>query len=162
MTKHNKLKPFGLAFAGLLIAGTASATEGYFQNGVGARHKAMAGAGSADAKDATATSINPAGLVHADHELSIAASIFIPDRGFTGSGGPGFTPVGEFDGNETSFFVVPDVSYARPWGENGAIGLALVGNGGMNTDYAAITNPACGPGNGVFCGGKAQFMQIMN
>ena len=63
--------------------------------------------------------------------------------------------MGEFDGNETSFFVVPDVSYARPWGENGAIGLALVGNGGMNTDYAAITNPACGPGNGVFCGGKA-------
>lgn len=154
-TKHNKLKPFELAFAGLLLAGTANATEGYFQNGVGARHKALAGAGSADGKDATAISLNPAGLVHADHELSIAASIFAPDRGFKGSGGPGFTPVGEFDGNETSFFVVPDVSYARPWGENGAIGLALVGNGGMNTDYAAITNPACGPGNGVFCGGKA-------
>ena len=34
------------------------------------------------------------------------------------------------------------------------------GNGGMNTDYAAVANPTCGTGpfpapNGVFCDGEA-------
>ncbi|MGI9463326.1 MAG: OmpP1/FadL family transporter, partial [Aestuariivirgaceae bacterium] len=30
-----------------------------------------------------------------------------------------------------------------------------LGNGGMNTTYPAVANPACGGGSGVFCGGKA-------
>ena len=52
------------AFALGLGIEAANATEGYFQNGIGARHKAFAGAGVADSRDATATTNNPAGLVH--------------------------------------------------------------------------------------------------
>ncbi len=150
----------GVVFAGTLFATSAFATEGYFQHGAGARQKAMGGAGVADSKDATALALNPAGLVDSDHSLTLSASIFIPDRGFVGSGGPGFTPSGEIDGNESSFFIVPNIAWSREWGENGAIGVTLYGNGGMNTDYADVTNPACAqPGlpatSGVFCGGEA-------
>lgn len=145
---------------GTMAATGAMATDGFFQYGFGARHKALGGAGTAAAWDATAMSINPAGLVHAGNELDLALSIFVPDRGFTGSGGPGFTPSGSVDGNETKGFPIPNVAYSRPMGENGAFGFSLYGNGGMNTDYAPVTNPACGSApfpapNGVFCGGNA-------
>ena len=41
--------------------------------------------------------------------------------------------------------------------DNQAIGLALYGNGGMNTDYAHVSNGAfsqCPGASGVFCGGR--------
>lgn len=159
MKTSTALVPATLVCASLLIAGTASATEGYFQNGVGARHKALAGAGVADVNDATAMALNPAGLVDAGHQIDLAVSIFAPDRGYVGTG-QGFTPSGNIEANETEFFLVPDIAYARPFGENGAIGISLDGNGGMNTDYPAVANPACAqPGmpatSGVFCGGEA-------
>lgn len=159
LNKRTALVPVGLACASLILVSTASATEGYFQNGVGARHKALAGAGVADANDATSMALNPAGLVDAGHQLDIALSVFAPDRGYTGTG-QGFTPSGNIDGSETGFFLVPDVAYVRPFGENGAIGISLDGNGGMNTDYKAVTNPTCAyysylpSTSGVFCGGE--------
>lgn len=150
--------PFGLVAASMIFAGTAGATEGYFQHGVGARHKALAGAGVADANDATAIAINPAGLVKAGHSLDVAVSLFAPDRGYTGTG-QGFTPSGSFNANDSEVFLLPDIAYARPFGEKGAIGIALNANGGMNTNYAAVPNPACAqPGmpasSGIFCGGS--------
>ncbi|MFX8824908.1 hypothetical protein ABTM64_20450, partial [Acinetobacter baumannii] len=48
--------------AGIASAAPAFAGEGYMQNGIGARSKALAGAGVADSTDATAASLNPAGL----------------------------------------------------------------------------------------------------
>ncbi|MCA8888387.1 MAG: outer membrane protein transport protein [Parvularculaceae bacterium] len=137
----------------------ALATEGYFQHGYGARHKALGGAGVADTRDATALSINPAGLVDADPGLTASISLFSPDRGFTGSGGPGFTPSGEVEGNDTSFFYVPNIAYSTRIGENTAFGITMYGNGGMNTDYEDTANPACMMGgvpalDGVFCGGN--------
>ena len=157
-TKH-LMSTVGVVVAGTLFATPVYATEGYFQHGAGARQKAMGGAGVADSTDATALSLNPAGLVHSDHNFTLSASIFAPDRGFTGSGGPSFTPAGEVEGNESAFFVIPNIAWSREWGENGAVGVTLYGNGGMNSDYAAVTNPACAqPGlpatNGVFCGGE--------
>ena len=91
----------GLAQLGLALP--AQASEGYFQNGIGARHKALAGAGVADGRDATAAALNPAGLVHAPNEASLALSILSPRREFEGSGGTAttnLTPTGvvESDG----------------------------------------------------------------
>jgi long-chain fatty acid transport protein len=138
----------------------ALATEGYFQHGYGARHKALGGAGVADTRDATALSINPAGLIDAGNNFTGSISLFSPDRGFTGSGGPGFTPSGEVRGNDTSIFYIPNFAYSAPMGENTAFGISLYGNGGMNTDYEDTANPACMMGgvpalDGVFCGGNA-------
>ena len=145
--------------AGGLTATGAMATEGYFQHGYGARSKALGGAGIADSRDATAIALNPAGLVNVGENFTGSVSLFIPDRGFTGSGGPGFTPSGEVRGNDTAVFPVPNFAYSLPLGENTAFGISMYGNGGMNSDYENTANPACAmPGmpaaDGVFCGGN--------
>ena len=148
-----------LVLGAALLSTAASATEGYFQNGIGARHKGLAGAGVADGRDATSVSLNPAGIVRAGNELDFSASLFAPFRKFEGSGGPGFTPLGTVE-SERELFVVPNI--ARNWKITGspwmdAFTLSMSGNGGMNTTYKAITGGAACPipGFGVFCGGDA-------
>ena len=136
-----------------VVAQEASATEGYFQHGFGARQSALAGAGVADSSDAMALSLNPAGLTDVDSQMQLGLSLFNPVRSFTGSGGPGFTPNGEIESG-SEYFPVPNFAYSRKIGERSAWGVALYGNGGMNTSYPNVANPACGPGSGVFCGGS--------
>ncbi len=141
--------------AGMAIAAPqALATEGYFQHGFGARQTAMAGAGVADSHDPMALSINPAGIAKGERELQVGVAVFSPRRSFTGGGGPGFTPNGEVESG-SEYFPIPNFGYLHPLDDQSAIAIAAFGNGGMNTSYSAITNPACGPGNGVFCGGSA-------
>lgn len=140
--------------AGVSAAATsASATEGYFMHGYGARQTALAGAGVADSNDAMALSLNPAGIVDAPHEVQFGASVLSPRRSFTGSGGPGFTPSGEVESGWNYVFV-PNFAYSRPLDDKSALAVAVYGNG-VNTDYPNVANPACGPGRGVYCGGKA-------
>lgn len=143
--------------------GAAQATEGYFQYGYGARQKALGGAGVADGRDATSASLNPARLVHAPEELSIAGTLFSPRRSFTGSGAPGFTPDGEVTSG-SDYFLIPNLAYTyRTPGLAlfDVVGLTVYGNGGMNTDYSAVPGGAgCPPppfssGTGPFCFGKA-------
>jgi len=136
------------------IAPPAHATEGYFQYGYGARQKALAGAGVADSRDATAAALNPAGLVHAPAELAISGTLFSPLRGYTGSGAQGFspTPNGVHD-SDSNYFPVPNLAFT--YRDHGlpfvdVIGVTVYGNGGMNTDY-----PGNGPGSGPFSFGKA-------
>lgn len=149
----------GLGIA--LMAGAAApafATEGYFMHGVGARNKAMAGAGIADTRDAADTAVNPAGLFDAGNQFQASISAFHPLRQFEGTG-QGFTPSGVVEsGND--WFPVPSVAYTYQYNDHFAFGLSLVANGGMNTTYPdTVANPACAqPGmpasTGVFCGGK--------
>ena len=157
MKKQNALSLISTCVIGLALAAPANATEGYFQNGAGARHKALAGAGVADGQDATAAILNPAGIVGVGNNLTVSASLFTPDRGYTATG-QGFTPSGKIEGNETERFIIPNISYVRQLDETRAFGVSIYGNGGLNADYAAVTNPACAqPGlpdtAGVFCGG---------
>lgn len=141
-------------------ASQAQATEGYFSNGNGARHKAVAGAGVADSRDATATTLNPAGLANLEEsELSIGLSLFNPNRGVTVNGGPGFLPDGTTDSN-VKIFPIPNVALAYKVGERGTLGFSISGNGGLNTNYSAVSNPACASppfpaSDGVYCGGKS-------
>jgi long-chain fatty acid transport protein len=147
------------AFALGLWVAPGGATEGYFQEGYGARQKALAGAGAADGRDATAASLNPAGIVHAGNELDVAATLFSPRREMVGSGPPGFTPTGEVE-SDFNWFLIPNI--ARNWRLEGnpwldAVAVTMYGNGGMNTTYPAIARPfaECSGGAGIFCGGKA-------
>ena len=145
-------------FVGLAsIAGNqAQATEGYFQNGYGPRQQALAGAGVADSRDAMALSLNPAGLVDVDPQFQIGASVFMPFRGYTATG-PGFVAPGTISSTE-NFFVVPNIAYSRTIDAESAWGVALFGNGGMNTNYKGVANLICGlfgAPPGVFCGGDA-------
>lgn len=143
---------------GAMFSAPALASEGYFQNGIGVRDKGLAGAGSADPLSPLVLAQNPAGIVEIDTQLELGVSVFSPLRQFEGSGGPGFTPSGVVKSGR-NIFVLPTMGYTRRLSENSAIGVALYGNGGLNTSYGSPANPACASpplpaSNGVFCGGK--------
>jgi long-chain fatty acid transport protein len=156
---------FGLLMAVALLAlelplQQAQALEGYFQHGYGARHKALAGAGAADGRDATIAVINPAGLVHAQNEVDSAFSLFSPTREFEGTGAPGLTPLGKYESNTLQFFV-PNLAAAYKVTGNpliDVVGVTVWGNG-ASTNYGSYPRlaPECGPagGLGVYCRGRA-------
>ncbi|MEE9432671.1 MAG: outer membrane protein transport protein [Sphingorhabdus sp.] len=159
---HNLSFKAGIILAaagGLAFSTTAAhATEGYFANGAGARSKAVAGAGAADSRDATAIAINPAGLAGVDTELDISLSLFSPNRRFTGTGGPGFTP-NTVNKSDANYFPIPNVAFNYRLDDTSSIGFSIIGNGGMNTKFTNVPNPACvspplPANNGVFCGGE--------
>lgn len=141
-----------------LLAGPAFATEGYFMPGYSAPQKGMAGAGIAHPEDAMTLASNPAGLTFVGEELEIDAAVFAPDRKYTATG-PGFVaPGGMSSGSVASrnkFFLMPAIAYSHPIDEHSSWGVALYGNGGMNTDYPDVANASCPTGySGIFCGGK--------
>lgn len=140
------------------LAAPAAATEGYAAHGFGARHKALGGAGVADSRDATAASLNPAGLTHVGDELDVSMSVFSPRRGFDtdADGGPGFLPQGSFD-SDRDYFFIPNLAWSTRAFKNplfDVMAFSMVGNGGMNTSYPDVANPNCGGGTGLFCDGK--------
>jgi len=151
-----------LAAAGLgLSASAVWATEGYVQNGDGARQKALAGAGVADSTDATSISLNPAGLVNApDNELDTSMSFFAPYRYVEGAAGAGVVPDGRVDSKDNLFFI-PNMAWSKkvnlPFAD--VVGFSVYGGGGNETKFPAVT-PAgsyCQNSNpsGVFCTGTA-------
>jgi long-chain fatty acid transport protein len=136
---------------------TAMATNGYFAHGYGIKAKGMAGAGVAFSQDALAAATNPAGMVLVGSRMDFGVEIFAPDRESQSSFGS--SPVGGsswYDGNDTSMFLVPEFGYNRMLNNTMSVGLAVYGNGGMNTDYSdgiysnSPMNPASkGEGTGV-------------
>jgi long-chain fatty acid transport protein len=142
-----------------LGASTAMATEGYVVNGVGAREKALAGAGVANSKDATAASLNPAGLVNVQSQLNASVSVLKLNGGFSSSGGFGIDPDGHHD-SDNGLLVIPNLAatWRVNWGFVDAVALTAYANGGVSTRYKDMANPSCTPvfgsGSGVFCGGR--------
>jgi long-chain fatty acid transport protein len=141
------------------VSAPAFATDGYFSYGFGARQKALGGAGVADGRDATTTSLNPAGLTHVGTEVSASMTLFSPLREYEGSGAAGFTPQGTVESGN-NYFYVPNMAASIRLAPNlpiDVIGIQMYGNGGMNSDYSAsVGGQNCNvPGMGIFCGGKA-------
>ncbi|WNB74415.1 OmpP1/FadL family transporter [Methylomonas koyamae] len=155
--------PIGLLAVFALITQTAEATNGYFAHGYGARSKAMAGTGVGQVQDAiAAAALNPAGLVNVGNRLDGELELFAPFREYSVSG------QGTFDGrhfplgpgtqeSESNFFPVGALGWSYQLDGQQALGLALYGNGGMNTDWRQVGNssPYCFGQSGVFCGGRA-------
>ena len=133
LLRSSAIRAVIFAHALSLATATANATDGYFQHGFGARQKALGGAGVADGRDATTTSLNPAGLVHSGNELSAAVSWFNPHRGFDAPGS-----VGSIDSLQEDFFVPNFAASYRllPGSIVDVIGVTVYGNGGLNTNYA--------------------------
>ncbi|MCP5265965.1 MAG: outer membrane protein transport protein [Burkholderiaceae bacterium] len=130
-----------LAVAALLTPTLGFATNGYFSHGYGIKSKGMAGVGIALPVDAMAAATNPAGIVFVGNSLQIGLDWFKPDRSasIAGNGGvPAFgvpSLDGNYDGNGSSSFLIPDFGYNRLLRPDLALGLVLYGNGGMNTTY---------------------------
>jgi len=140
----------------MLAANSALATNGYLPHGFGTKSKGMAGAGSALPQDAMITTTNVAGGVWVGRRLDAGLALFSPDREYTqnatsnqfppeaiaaGMAPPWPSPIGsnpDFSGtveSDKDLFLIPHFAYVHPLDERNALGVALYGNGGMNTTY---------------------------
>lgn len=132
------MRKLALGAALAVVAGApalAFATDGYFQQGYGMKANGMGGVGIALPQDALAPATNPAGLTMIGNRLDIGATWFRPVRGADISGNifPGVN--GSYGGNDTQNFILPEFGYSRMLDDRLAAGVAVFGNGGMNTNY---------------------------
>lgn len=129
----------GLAIAAMLAIPTgAHATDGYFLNGSGAAAKGAGGVEIAMPQDSLAIAVNPAAATELGHRMDVGFEIFVPDRGARIAGnGAGLD--GSYSGNGANPFLLPEGGYVRPLNGSVSVGIAINGNGGMNTHYK--TNP---------------------
>lgn len=118
----------------VFLSSTAYATDGYFLNGIGAKAKGSGGVAIALPQDALSIAANPAAATELGERLDMGFQVFVPRRGASISGnGAGLD--GTYSGNGTNPFILPEVGYVRPLSNTVAVGVAIYGNGGMNTDY---------------------------
>jgi len=119
-----------IAILGLAAMGAVSAhaTDGYFDYGYGTQAKGIGGAGVAFPQDSLAPASNPAGIAFLDNRVDVGLTYFQPDR--SASLGPN-----NYDGNGKENFYLPEIGYKHSLSTNFDLGLAIYGNGGMNTDY---------------------------
>lgn len=132
-----------LAALAALLSLPALATNGYFAHGYGTPYVAMAGAGVALPLNTIAPATNPAANSFlTGYDLSVG--LFNPNREYTVTGGPSGHP-GTFglqqgtvqSGN--SLFYMPNIGANWRAGEKLTVGIAIYGNGGMNTTYDSPT-----------------------
>ncbi len=125
------------------LAGTsARATDGYLEEGVSPADKATGGAGVAEGRDALTLGDNPAGLMDVGEQFNLDLTLFAPSRGYDATGTLLVAP----GSHESSYdlFGIPSMAYSRPIDGDSSWGVALYGNGGMDTDYKVSSNPNCG------------------
>ncbi len=155
----------GVLILGLCVPIAAQATNGLYSLGFGTKQTGIAGSGVAFPQDALIASINPAGLAFLGRGNEVGVAIFSPRRSYevTGASPPpprGFPPFAtdEID-SKSNWFIIPDLGFNWPLDENSAVGLAVYGNGGMNTDWRAVDSPF---GVGTFGAAAAPGSPILN
>jgi long-chain fatty acid transport protein len=133
------------ALALLVLAAPALATNGYFSLGYGTPYKGMAGAGQALHLNTMASATNPATIAFVKG-YDVSVGLFNPNREYSVSGNPsgypgtfGLAP-GTYE-SDSSIFLMPGLAAAWHLSDSLHLGLAIYGNGGMNTDYP---NPVFG------------------
>jgi long-chain fatty acid transport protein len=132
----------GIAVAALLalIAAPALATDGYFQLGYGTAQNGMGGTGVALSLNTMSPATNPAGNAWVTgYDLGLA--VFNPNREFTVTGAPSGYP-GTFGlapgtvKSGTNVFLMPSIGANWKLSDKMTFGVAIYGNGGMNTSYS--------------------------
>jgi long-chain fatty acid transport protein len=137
---------------------TASATNGYFAHGWGTKSKAMAGVATALPQDSLVTATNPAGMAFVGTRFDLGVAFFSPSpRGYEANSdfatqtvpatdpsgtanfsvdfpSGAFVTPGRYD-SDKDWFAIPSFGYNHILDEHSTIGVAVFGNGGMNTDY---------------------------
>jgi long-chain fatty acid transport protein len=135
-----------VAVACAVAVPAAQATNGYMSHAYSPTAKGMAGAGEAALpQDSLAIVGNPAGLTRVGGRADVGLSWFSPRRKYDGvspdlatgaiapiGGGP--TGTGTVD-SENNNFLVPNFGYSYVIDDVSSVGVAVFGNGGMNTDY---------------------------
>lgn len=167
MNKHTALRATVIAAA--LVASTAWATDGYFPHGYGIKAKGMGGVSIAMTDQAFAGANNPATASFSGNRAEAGVELFMPKRGVSRSADAG--PMAGSVDSDSKNFLVPEFGYTAPINDKVAVGLAVYGNGGMNTDYTAnnircFDNPqAPDPANthpaNMLCGSGRLGMDMM-
>jgi long-chain fatty acid transport protein len=152
-----KLTALALAFA----PAAAFATLGYFSHGYGLKAEGMGGVGIALPQDALAPATNPAGNAWIGNRFDGQLEWFRPIReaDIVNNANPPFGPgrSGTYDASGRKNFLIPSGGYNHMINQDFALGIAVFGNGGMNTTFN--NNPF-----GGFLGGSAKggvdYMQL--
>lgn len=125
----------------VMISTSVQATDGYFSHGIGTHYKAMGGAGMSVARSSFIVAMNPAGISFLDTRYDLALAIFSPNRQYTVTGNPSPMGFGLYPGTNKSdknVFFVPSLGANWKLSEKSALGVAIYGNGGMNTEYPEV------------------------
>lgn len=138
---HFALKHAALV-AVCLTTTSAQATNGYFLPGSGVRATGMGGVGIAYGRDSLSANANPVNILNAGMRGDMGITIFNPERyAKVGTGAGQTSPfAGTFTGDvesESRYFLMPEMGFTMPLTEQLSIGLAVLGSGGMNTNYPA-------------------------
>ncbi len=138
---HTRLVGVIIALSGLLLSQLAVATNGYMPHGVGAKNKAMAGAGMAMPQDAISIVSNPATAVLVGNRMDAGVSLFMPRRNYT-------TLFGGNNGRNNSFsfenvnidsgeelFINPEIAGAHPLDDVSALAWAFYMRNGLASSF---------------------------
>lgn len=125
-----------LLLPAILVPGLALATNGYFSHGFGVKAQGMAGTGIALPEDGLAAATNPAGTAFVGKRLDLGLTLVSPQRNAEIVGNAAGMD-GAYDGNDSQNFLVPEIGYVEPLGPRLAAGIAVYGNGGLNSDYGS-------------------------
>lgn len=142
---HLSLRALALSLMGLItfLPLPAQATNGYFQHGYGVKAQGAAGIGIALPQDGLAAASNPAGQAFVGDRVDVGLTWFVPRRGAEVTGNPMIS--GNYEGNDSRNFFIPEFGVVKQLSPTLAAGIAVYGNGGMNTDYGR--NPFAGFGS---------------
>ena len=141
------LKHAALA-AACLAAIPAHATNGYFLPGFGFRSQGMGGVGIAYGRDSLSTASNPANAVNTGMRGDMGVGIFNPERSAYMWNDSTTPSVNSFRPDnlesDSRYFIMPEMGFSMPLTEQVHVALAVVGNGGMNTNYPGNMFPGMG------------------
>lgn len=135
-----KMKKIAALLFAVSVSAPAFATNGYFSHGYGIKAKSMGGVGIAMPQDSLAAASNPAGMAMVGDRMDLGVDLFSPIRTatWTGTGGGVYNrPLGDYKSGK-NLFAIPEFGYNKMLGWDMAVGVAVYGNGGMNTDYGKI------------------------
>jgi long-chain fatty acid transport protein len=133
----------------VMISTGGMATDGYFSHGIGTHYKMMGGVGISVPRSSLGVAINPAGISFLETRYDLAIALFNPNRQYTVTGNSSLIGYGLYPGTYKSdkpVFFIPSLGANWKLGKKSALGVAIYGNGGMNTEYPEID------GTGVYGG----------
>ncbi len=149
-----------LALAGLAVPSLALATDGYFSHAYGVKSLGMGGATVALAEEPFGGAGNPAAMANLGNAWQAGLQVFLPRRSADRSGS-GMAGIDGSVSSDSLAFAIPEFGINYMVRPDLAVGVSVVGNGGMNTDFAgeqvpgmsacASFNPNPGPYN-LLCG----------
>lgn len=139
--KSSKRLAYMMLAPALLVSYPLFATNGYFPHGVGAKNKAMAGAGTAMPEDAISIVSNPATAVLLGNRMDAGLSALMPRRNYT-------TLFGGNNGRNNSFsfgnvnldsgeelFFSPEIAGSHQLDEFSALAWAFYMRNGLGTSF---------------------------